>query len=313
MKERNLILIKLVVSHLLLLIGMIILSSIFNDNENSFLLLSITQSILLIVFFAGYWEFFGIKFKWIFFVSAETIIFILLINRLASGITEFSTNLWFVSLLVIQLYLLWLLGKIFTVIFKNDNAYLEIEFPFEQGLYLVTDGGNSKLSRMMNYHFHSPVHKKKDTNKSMLYATDVVKLRHKMSSFIPSTNEEYPIFNESVTSPMEGTVVKVVNDIDDNLPFSGNYPYNTGNTVVIKKDNYYFLLGHLKQASIVVEPGDFVKRKDLLGHAGNSGMSERPHLHMQLMHCDHENYWKGMGICIKYKNKNLYKNRLVKV
>lgn len=173
--------------------------------------------------------------------------------------------------------------------------------------------GNSKLSRMMNYHFHSPVHKKKGTNKSMLYATDVVKLRYKMSSFIPRTNEEYPIFNEKVISPMEGTVVKVVDDIDENVPFSGNYPYNTGNTVVIKKDNYYFLLGHLKQGSIVVEPGDFVKRKDLLGHAGNSGMSERPHLHMQLMHCDHENYWKGMGICIKYKDKNLYKNRLVKV
>jgi hypothetical protein len=199
------------------------------------------------------------------------------------------------------------------VIFSNDNEKIEIEFPFGPGSYLITDGGNSKISRLMNYHFHSSVHKKRNTNKSMRYATDIVKLNSDRKPFIPTTNEEYAIFGENVYCPMEGTVIKVINDIDDHKPFSGNYPYNTGNTVVIKQDNYYFLLGHLKQGSIKVEEYDSVKTGDLLGIIGNSGMSERPHLHMQLMKCNTDDYWKGLGICIQYRNKNLYKNRLIKV
>lgn len=117
----------------------------------------------------------------------------------------------------------------------------------------------------------------------MLYATDVVKISNKNSKFMPSTNENYPVFGEAVYCPMEGTVVKVVNDIDDNLPYSGNYPYNTGNTVVIQNNQNYFLLGHLKKGSISVKVGDVLNRNDRLGEAGNSGMSERPHLHMQLI------------------------------
>ena len=214
---------------------------------------------------------------------------------------------------LINLYLWFILGKIIVVIFKNDREKLEIEFPFHQGTYLITDGGNSKWSRLMNYHFHSVVHKKRGTNQSMLYATDVVKRTDGKLKILPKQNEDYPIFNEKVYSPMEGVVFKIVNDIDDNIPFAGNYPYNTGNTVVIKNNKSYFLLGHLKKGSIVVREGEFVPRNTFIAEAGNSGMSERPHLHMQLMKSETDDYWKGTGICIQYKNKNLYKNRLVNV
>jgi len=36
-----------------------------------------------------------------------------------------------------------------------------------------------------------------------------------------------------------------------------------------------------------------------------------PHLYMQLIKSDSENYWHGTGVPIKYKNKNLYKNRII--
>jgi len=153
MEEKNQILLKLVLTHILLLLGLVFLSLI--SQKDSFLLISITQSTLLIILFAGYWEFFSIKFKWIYCLSIEILIFISLLYRLISGKTEFSTAFWLSTLVVIQLYLLWLLGKIITVIFKYDKDYVEIEFPFERGLYLITDGGNSKISRMMNYHYHS--------------------------------------------------------------------------------------------------------------------------------------------------------------
>lgn len=310
MKERHQIAFKLISTHIIPLSGMLLLSFIFRND--GFLLITISQTALLIILFAGYWEFFGVRFKWIFFASAELFIFVSLLNRFISWKTEIPAIFWFALMVIIQMYLLWLFGKIILVVLKNDPASLEIEFPFKHGSYLVTDGGNSKISRMMNYHFHSPVHQKKNTNQSMLYATDIVKIDTKRKLFIALKNEEYLIYNEEIYSPMGGHILKVVNDIDDNLPFSGNYPYNTGNTVVINKGNLYYLLGHLKKGSVVVKPGDIVKSMDFLEMVGNSGMSERPHLHMQLMHCENDNYWSGMGIGLKYKNRGLYKNRLLK-
>lgn len=309
MNERTKILIKLLTTHILFVL-VLVFTLFFLSNEN-FLFLSITESILLILLFAGYWEFFGIRFKWFFFIIMQFFVLILFERMFFS---EYGTiNIyWNILLVSIQIFLIFILAKILIVIFKKDKDIVEIEFPFRDGLYLVTDGGNSKTSRLMNYHFHSPVHKRKNTNRSMLYATDIVKLSKKRSKFLPTQNSDYAIFNENVYSPIEGEIIKVVNDIDENLPFSGNYPYNTGNTVVIKKDNYYFLLGHLKKGSIVVKEGDQINSNEMIASAGNSGMSERPHIHMQLMKCDTDDYWKGTGIGIQYKSKNLYKNRLIR-
>jgi hypothetical protein len=156
-------------------------------------------------------------------------------NRVPGGL--FSVT----GLSLAELYLLFMLGKVIWVIVGDDKENVEIEFPFRDGAYLITDGGNSKISRLMNYHFHSPVHKRKKTNRSMLYATDIAR---------------------------------------------------TG--------------------SITVKPGDTVTVSDKLGESGNSGMSERPHLHMQLIKCDGDDYWKGEGINMQFRGKNLYKNRLIR-
>ena len=311
MNERNQILIKFLATHLVLLPVLLIWSIL--PAKSGILALPISQIILLITFFAGYWEFTGILFRWIYCSIIEILLIGIGISQSISGIKSMPGLYGLIIFALINLYLWFILGKIIVVIFKNDREKLEIEFPFHQGTYLITDGGNSKWSRLMNYHFHSVVHKKRGTNQSMLYATDVVKRTDGKLKILPKQNEDYPIFNEKVYSPMEGVVFKIVNDIDDNIPFAGNYPYNTGNTVVIKNNKSYFLLGHLKKGSIVVREGEFVPRNTFIAEAGNSGMSERPHLHMQLMKSETDDYWKGTGICIQYKNKNLYKNRLFNV
>ena len=199
------------------------------------------------------------------------------------------------------------------MIFKIEPEAVGIEFPFKQGSYLITDGGNSGISRLMNYHFHSQVHKTKKTNLSMLFATDIVKIKNTESNYLPPGNEDYPIFGEKVFSPISGIVVKVEKGIVDNEPYSGHYPYNTGNTVVIRKDSYYLLLAHLKMDSIKVEVGDNVNAGDFIAEAGNSGYSERPHIHIQLIKSLTDNYWSGTGVSIQFKKKNLYKNRLIRV
>jgi len=311
MNERTQIMIKLIVSHIFLIMGLIIIS-VYNSKDE-ILLLSITQTVLLILYFTGYWEFFGMRFKNIFCAFIEFLLLTLFVNNILSGFGNPIIDYLFLLLAVVQVYLLVVLFKVIVVIFKNDIQSVEIEFPFRDGSFLVTDGGNSRISRLMNYHYYSRVHKKKKTNNSMLYATDIVKIINGNVNFLPLSNEGYPIFNEKIYSPIDGVIVKVENNIPDNKTFAGNYPYNTGNTVVIRKGDLFMLMGHLKYGSVIVKEGDSVKKNDLVANAGNSGWTERPHLHMQLIKSESDNYWFGEGVCIRYKNKNLYKNRVLKI
>jgi Peptidase family M23 len=311
MKERTQLSLKLILSHVILFPVLILISPFINSD--SFLLLTITQTVFIILFFSGYWEFFGLRFTRVYFSSSELIILIVLLWKLFSA-HKTENNLYLIIILaIIQAWLLFLLIKIIIVIFVRDKETFEIDFPFKNGRYLITDGGNSKISRLMNYHFYSSVHKKKRTNLSMLFATDIVKIGNTGKLFLPPHNEDYPIFEENVFSPIDGVVYKVENGIDDNIPFCGSYPYNTGNTIVIRKGNYYLLLGHLKKDSILVHAGDNINADQVIAKAGNSGYSERPHLHMQLIHSTTENYWIGKGISTQFKKKNLYKNRVIDV
>lgn len=312
MNQRTKIAIRLIATHLLLIIALICASA-FVKGE-AFLVLSISQTILLILYFTGYWEFVGLRFKNIFCVLMEVLILLTLAWKLYSPINNEHNEYLITGFVILQVLSAELLIKIIYVIYMKDKLSVEIKFPFKNGAYLVSDGGNSKICRMMNYHYYSPVHIKNNTNNSMLYATDIVKIDEEGEfRFLPKRNEEYPIFNEKIYSPMDGVIVEAENNIPDNISFAGEFPYNTGNTVVIKKDDYYFLLGNMRQGSVAVMVGDVVKAGDLLGHAGNSGWTERPHVHMQLMKSDTDKYWHGTGVCIQYKNKNLYKNRLIKI
>jgi hypothetical protein len=309
MRERTPLAFKLIGSHIILIIVLIIFSIL--PTNYPFFALGIVQTLLAILYFAGYWEFFGLRFKKVFCGLSELIILFVFFWKFSSG-SGGELNVFIVFILsMIQLYLLIELVLIIRVINERKKSAIEIEFPFKQGNYLVTDGGNSRMSRLMNYHYYSAIHKRNKTSNSMLYATDIVKISGSKSGFLPHANENYHIFNDTIYSPISGIVVRVINGIPDNQPFSGNYPYNTGNTVVIRKDNLYCLLGHLKKDSIVVKEGDVVKSKDLIGSAGNSGWTERPHLHMQLIQSNSDNYWSGQGVGICYRKKVLYKNRVV--
>ena len=308
MHERTQIALKLILSHFVILFSLVTLS--FLIQQDSLLIITISETFLIILFLSGYWEFFGIRFRWMYCISIQTLLLVELYWKTYFSLYEFKLVLA-VPLALVQLYLIFLLIKILVVIFEKGRKSIEIDFPIKGGRYLITDGGNSKISRLMNYHYYSPVHRKNKTNKSMLYATDIVKLLKKNRHFLPIKNTDYAIYEEKVFSPIHGTVTKVIHGIPDNEPFSGKYPYNTGNTVVIKNENLYLLLGHLKPGSIQVKEGDNVQKNTLIAEIGNSGWTERPHLHMQLMESQNENYWYGTGICMKFKNKNLYKNRII--
>lgn len=95
--------------------------------------------------------------------------------------------------------------------------------------------------------------------------------------------EHFYCFNKPVLACADGVVEDVVNHIEDNKIGEVNTQQNWGNTVVIKHvTGLYSKVSHLKQHSVKVKPGDYVKQGDMLGLCGSSGRSPEPHLHFQM-------------------------------
>lgn len=95
--------------------------------------------------------------------------------------------------------------------------------------------------------------------------------------------EDYYCYNKLVLSPGYGTVVKIIDNIEDNAIGEVNTINNWGNTIVIKHTEFlYTQLSHLKAGSFKVTEGAFVKIGQPLATVGNSGRSPEPHLHFQV-------------------------------
>jgi len=99
----------------------------------------------------------------------------------------------------------------------------------------------------------------------------------------------YPFYGDEVLSATAGTVVGAVDDLPDraidfgwlSAPFAADAG---GNHVVVKvRPGVYAFYAHLIPGSVTVEVGERVGVGDTLGLLGNSGNSNAPHLHFQLM------------------------------
>ncbi|RYE26091.1 MAG: M23 family metallopeptidase [Sphingobacteriales bacterium] len=102
-----------------------------------------------------------------------------------------------------------------------------------------------------------------------------------------NTNEDYMAFGQPVLAPCDATVVKIIDNIDDNEPGSVNTTFAGGNTLVLKTDkNEYLVFGHLKKASIKVKEGDKVKKGATLAMVGNSGDCKQPSLFFNVQNTD---------------------------
>ena len=98
---------------------------------------------------------------------------------------------------------------------------------------------------------------------------------------------DWRAFGAEVYSAAAGQVVSTVDGYDDNIP--GKVPPITpaniaGNHVIIDMGNGFFALyAHLQKGSVIPSRGDFVSRGQLLGFLGNSGNTDGPHLHFEIM------------------------------
>lgn len=89
-----------------------------------------------------------------------------------------------------------------------------------------------------------------------------------------------------VLVPFDGEVKGLRNHIPDISVRDGGKDaikgIECGNGLVIANGDYEAQLCHLKQGSIKVKKGQFVKAGDVVGMVGLSGKTEYPHLHMSL-------------------------------
>jgi hypothetical protein len=196
---------------------------------------------------------------------------------------------------------------------KQKNS-IDLKFPFKDGHYLITEGGDGKASFFSNYHYRY-WKSKMDGYQSMRFATDIIKLDSlgfSKKGIVPVDNNMFYTYDEPVFSPIDGEVFRVKDVYDDHPAHSGKYPLGVGNMVVIKKDDYYILLGHLKKGKTVVTEGQKIKAGELVGAIGMTGYTPRPHLHMQVSQSTTGDLWGGRGIPITFDRKVPSKNTLFK-
>jgi len=108
-------------------------------------------------------------------------------------------------------------------------------------------------------------------------------------------NESYVSYGAPVYAVADGTVTSTLDTVDAGTP--GILPANDpvlgpqitiesvdGNNVILDLgDGVWAMYAHLQRGSLRVEPGERVTKGQLLAVLGNTGNSNAPHLHFQLM------------------------------
>ena len=152
--------------------------------------------------------------------------------------------------------------------FGSDKYLTKIGLPFF-GKWKVWQGPNGKHT-----------HKGEWKNAWDFVIVDKDQNTHKNDGFYL---QDYYCYNAPVAAPADGTVVNIIDGIEDNDPGEVNMVQNWGNTIVIKHDDFlYSQISHLKQDSFKVKKGSFIKKGEQIASLGNSGRSPQPHLHFQL-------------------------------
>jgi hypothetical protein len=125
---------------------------------------------------------------------------------------------------------------------------------------------------------------------SQRYAIDFVRVDDELSTSAgdPTRNASYLIFGDEVLAAASGRVVATRNDVaegtpPDETPFT-TWEDVTGNSVTQDLgDGRFAVYAHMQPGSVRVRPGDHVRRGQVLGLVGNTGISSEPHLHFHVM------------------------------
>lgn len=114
-------------------------------------------------------------------------------------------------------------------------------------------------------------------------------------------NASYFCWDKPIYSVAAGKVVETSDGMAENVPHSGKHvvtlDFNNaaGNHAVIEiAPHRYVLYAHMRPGSVAVKSGDTVEAGEIIGHVGNTGSSEEPHLHMHID--DRPSFLGGNGV-----------------
>jgi len=157
---------------------------------------------------------------------------------------------------------------------------------------------------------------------SQEFAIDLVQLDSNMKVEIQNKpNELSACYGKEAIAIAEGEVVECHDQYPENPTAGvlstreqiiklahehGFNPVGAGNYIILKHENEeYSFYAHFIPGSLQVKKGDGVKQGQALGKMGNSGNSEGPHLHFQLM--DGPSFLTGRGLPCEFTNiKNIF-------
>ena len=198
-----------------------------------------------------------------------------------------------ILILFLPIVLFGLMG--YSIDGSSDKSAIDLNFPLDQGVYIVGHGGSNPL---INYH---------NVHDIQTYALDISKLNFlgiRALGIYPSELEKYAIFGDNLYSPCDGRILKVDKGYEDLEPPKRGEGHPAGNHVVVQCEDAEITLAHMKENSIVVDTLDTVEVGDLLGKVGNSGNTTEPHLHIHAVK-------DGKGIPVTFNNRFLVRNSIV--
>jgi hypothetical protein len=261
----------------------------------------------------AWWEFTGLVLRWGWSAVLIALAAVRWIHAPAAGTALGPTGIGAAIALVAAVALLVPALRART----HPGEPLALRFPLRGGRFLVTDGGDGAASFLVNYHYGFAGHRGTGVSASMRYAMDVVAvgtLGVEAPWLLPARNEAYRIWGRPIHAPCDGVVAHVAADVADNTAFGPHRPYGVGNHVVIRTGaDLYVVVGHLRHGSLRVRAGDTVRAGEPLGEAGNSGWTERPHVHMQAMRAPNGDWWHGDPVPMRFDGRFLVKNQVVRV
>lgn len=168
--------------------------------------------------------------------------------------------------------------------FKTKNKYI---MPVKDKFEVYWGGDNT----LLNYHF---------PYENQRYAYDLTIFKNGETHRLPpQTLEDFYCFGSTIVAPLQGKVITVVNNLEDQPVGELDEKHFLGNHAIIQHNHCEFsLLAHLKNESILVQPGDFVHKGQMIAQCGNTGNSTEPHLHFQVM--NHEDILHAKALKIDF-------------
>ncbi len=180
----------------------------------------------------------------------------------------------------------------------GDRATIDLQFPLPAGDYLVLQGGGTRI-----------VNANLARGGTAALGIDIVRLNATgLRASLPASREpaHYFIHGTRVLAPCDGTVLDV-QDTRTERPVPGDDTRRPlGNALRLRCGDAIVTLGHLRERSVRVRPGDVVSVATPLAVVGNSGAPTEPVLHLHA-------HRGGVPLAMRFDGRSLVRNDRVGV